>query len=96
MLTKSDKKFILDTVSGAINGNNKFLIKEMTDLFTITNERIDNLSERLDGANKRIDGTNKRIDKVLVKLEDHHNTINNHERRIEKIEESTPFTTSLR
>ena len=89
MLTKSDKKFILDTVSDAINGNNKFLIKEMTDLFTVTNERIDNLSERVDGANKKIDN-------VLGKLKDHDNTLNNHERRIEKIEESTPFTTNLR
>lgn len=95
MLTKSDKKFILDTVSGAINENNKVLINEMTELFTVTDERIDGIIERLDKTNNRIDDSNKRIDKVLIKLEDHHDTLNNHELRIEKVEEKIFTTTTV-
>jgi len=91
MLTKDDKKFIIDS----IKNNNDVLVKDMLDLFTVTNERIDKLDEKLsnkiDGVNKsfgeRLDDTNERIDKVLDQLRDDDESINDHEKRIEKIEE---------
>lgn len=82
MLTKSDKQFIVD----AIKDNNKLIFKEMIELFNATNERIDQ-------SNKRIDQSNVRIDKVLSQLKDHNDILNNHERRIEKVEEQI-FTTT--
>lgn len=39
------------------------------------------------------DTTNERIDKILKKLEEHSDYLNDHERRIEKIEEKV-FTTT--
>lgn len=66
MLNTQDKKYIADQITAALKKNNKILIKGMTDLFNVTNERID---------------------KVLAQLKDHNDILNNHERRIEKVEE---------
>lgn len=46
------------------------------------------------GMTELFDATNERIDKVLDQLKDHHDIINNHERRIEKVEEKVFTTTS--
>jgi len=77
MLTTQDKKYISSEITSQIgNGlkkNNEILIKGMSELFDVTNERID---------------------KVLAQLKDHHNILNNHERRIEKVEEKV-FTTTI-
>ncbi len=90
MLTKSDKKFIIQTVStivtNAITENNKALRKDMVDLFNATNEHIDMVYEKL---NSRLDDANNRIERVLDKLGEHQSIINNYERRIKKIEEKT-------
>jgi len=60
-----------------------YIIKEVTELFNATNERIDKVNANL---SKRIDESNQRIDRVLIKIEDHDNYINAHERRLEKVE----------
>lgn len=95
MLTKDDKKFILDavsnTVSGAISKNNKIIFKEMIDLFNATNFVIEKVDNKL---SNKIDQTNERIDKVLGQLRDDDRSINDHERRIEKMEEKVFITTT--
>ncbi len=68
MLTKNDKKFILETVRESTTQNNKILIKEFVDLFSSTNERIDQINEKL---SYKIDGTNSRVDKVLHEFKNH-------------------------
>lgn len=62
MLNKNDKKYISET----IKGNNEILVKEVMELFNVTNSRID---------------------KVLEKLDEHNDYLNDHERRIEKLED---------
>lgn len=79
MLTKSDKKFILDVVEESLKKNNEVVFKEMIELFNTTNEKIDGVIEQLDG-------TNERIDKVL-------NVLTVHDKRITAVEESV-FTTT--
>ncbi|MEK7633273.1 MAG: hypothetical protein AAB437_00320 [Patescibacteria group bacterium] len=85
MLTKDDKKFITEILDLKINEaldkkfkeNNDILVKDILDLFTVTNSRIDKVNENL----------SERIDKVLDQLKDHNDIIDTHERRIEKVEE---------
>lgn len=87
MLTKDDKKFIIDS----IKNNNDILIKEMIDLFNATNsviEKVDNkLSNKIDKTNERIDDTNERIDRVLDNLRSDFDSIENLEKRTGKLEE---------
>jgi len=95
MLTKDDKKFISELLDKRFKKNNEILVKNMLDLFTVTNERIDKLnkklSDRIDSVNKnlseKIDDTDERIDKVFNHLRDDFGSIEDHERRIEKVEE---------
>ena len=47
---------------------------------------VDNRKEKIDKIDKNLSG---KIDKVLDELKDHNDIINNHERRIEKIEETS-------
>lgn len=90
MLTKDDKKFVIDS----IKNNNDVLVKEMIDLFNATNsviEKVDNkLSDKIDGVEKRlsekIDDTNDRIDRVLDNLKSDFDSIENLEKRTEKLE----------
>lgn len=77
MLTKDDKKYITDLLNKSFKENNEILVKEMTGLFNASNSRIDEVNENL----------SERIDKVLSELKDHNDIIDNHERRIEKVEE---------
>lgn len=92
MLTKDDKKFIVDIVTGAITKNNDVLVKEMIDLFNATNsviEKVDNkLSNKIDKTNERIDDTNERIDRVLDNLRSDFDSIENLEKRTGKLEEN--------
>lgn len=102
MLTKDDKKFIEELISK----NNDVLVKEMIDLFTVTNERIDKVEEKLsnkiDNVNKnldeKIDKVNEylgsRIDRVLDQLRDDDESINDHEKRIGKLEEKVFIITT--
>ncbi|KKP65440.1 MAG: hypothetical protein UR68_C0017G0038 [Candidatus Roizmanbacteria bacterium GW2011_GWA2_35_19] len=103
MLTKDDKKYISGTVSKAISGalvkNNKILIKEMVGLFTASNSYIkevnEKLSDKIDKVEvKLIDKIDKvdeklsdKIDKVLDQLKTDDNSINDHNKRIGKLEE---------
>lgn len=73
MLTKDDKKFITETVGESIVKNNEVLIKEVMELFNVTN--------------KRIDESDKKIDKIIEKLDEHNNFLNDHELRIGKLED---------
>lgn len=91
MLTKQDKKFITTTVTGAIVENNKILIKEMTGLFEVTNERIDKTNENIDKVNNNL---SPKIDQISKELKYNHNILDTHERRIEKVEEKVFTTTS--
>ncbi|KKQ01408.1 MAG: hypothetical protein US11_C0009G0020 [Candidatus Roizmanbacteria bacterium GW2011_GWA2_36_23] len=92
MLTKSDKKFIQDsvkdiitennksvkkTIDDAITINNEVLIKEIMDLFSATNERISQVEVKLGG----------KIDKALQQLKDHNDILDNHEHRLDKVED---------
>ena len=81
MLTKSDKKFIEESIEKALMKNNDSLLKGILELFNVTNERIDSVEGKL---TKRIDSVEEKlgekIDKVLNRLE-------NHEDRIEKLED---------
>ncbi|MEK7633276.1 MAG: hypothetical protein AAB437_00335 [Patescibacteria group bacterium] len=102
MLTKDDKKFILNTITVAVAKNNDVLFKRFDDLDKKFDKRIDNLAtdvidlfeatnsviKKLDNKlSNKIDITNERIDKVLDQLKDHNDIIDTHERRIEKVEE---------
>ena len=67
-------------ILNTIKTNIQILLKEIVELF--------------DATNKRIDESNERIDKVLAQLKDHNDILDNHERRIEKVEEKV-FTTTI-
>ncbi len=69
MLTKNDKKFIIDSISK----NNDVLVKDIMSLFNATN--------------KRIDESDRKIDKILEKLDEHNNFLNDHELRIGRLED---------
>ncbi|VVA44019.1 conserved hypothetical protein [Candidatus Roizmanbacteria bacterium] len=60
MLTKDDKKFILDTITFAITKNNKIVEKR----FDIIDKRFDSMDKRFDSMDKKID----LLDKSLGKL----------------------------
>ena len=49
------------------------------------------MNEKIDGVNQNL---SQRIDKVLTKLKDYNDILDNHERRIEKVEEKV-FTTTI-
>jgi len=87
MLTKDDKKFIEELISK----NNEILVKEMIDLFNTTNaviEKVDNkLSNKMDKTNERIDDTNEKIDRVLNNLSNNFDSIEDLEKRTEKLED---------
>jgi uncharacterized protein YoxC len=80
MLTKDDKKFIIDS----IKSNNDVLVKDMLDLFNATNAIIKKVDDKL---NNKIDQTNERIDRILDQLQDDDESINDHEKRMGKIED---------
>lgn len=110
MLTKDDKKFIVDSITGAILKNNVVLIerldeavnklghkfekridnlsKDVVDLFEATNsviKKVDNkLSDKIDKVNEDL---SDRIDRVLDQLRDDDESINDHDKRIGKLEE---------
>ncbi len=109
MLTKDDKKFIVDTITFAITKNNEIIDKKFSklttdaiDLFNATNSAIqkldDKLSEKIEEVNKnlseKIDDTNERIDKVFDHLSNDFESIEDHEKRIEKVEEKVFVTTT--
>ncbi len=73
MLTKDDLRLIDERLDARI----KALLMEITELFVSTNKRIDKVEYIL----------SKKIDKILVKLDTHQSDIENHERRLEKLEE---------
>lgn len=83
MLTKDDKKYISETIGESITKNNGSLIKEIMELFNVTNKRIDDVDTKL----------SRKIDKVLDELKGHNDDIDNHERRIAKLEDKV-FTTT--
>ena len=73
MLTKRDIK----TIEEMLDRRFSFFTKEVVELFTVTNERIDKLEESV----------NYRLDKIFGKLHVFERTISRHERLIGKIEE---------
>lgn len=87
MLTKDDRKYIEEL----FNKKNEILVKDMLDLFNANNsviEKLDNkLSDKIDKTNERIDDTNEKIDRVLNNLSNDFDSIEDHEKRIGKIEE---------
>ena len=95
MLTKDDKKYISTEVatqiSNALNKNNDILVKEMIDLFNATNsviEKLDTkLSGKIDDTNKRLDETNERVERILDNQNRDFESIENLEKRTEKLEE---------
>jgi len=106
MLTKDDRKFILKALNKRFEENNKVLdkkygerndnlVRDVIDLFTVTNERIDKfdekLSDRIDVVNKnigqKIDDINEKIDRVLDNLGSDFDSIENLEKRTGKLEE---------
>src|SRR3989339_340188 len=92
MLTKDDKKYISGTVSKAISGalvkNNKILIKEMVGLFTASNSYIKEVNEKLSDKIDKVEvKLIDKIDKVLDQLKTDDNSINDHNKRIGKLEE---------
>lgn len=95
MLTKEDKKFI----KSLLKENNGYLVKEMVGLFNASNsyikevdeklsDKIDNVDEKLSDKIDKIDEKlSTKIDRVLDQLKTDDNSINDHERRINKLEE---------
>ncbi len=87
MLTKDDKKYLEEL----FNKKSEILVKDMLDLFNANNsviEKLDNkLSDKIDKTNERIDDTNEKIDRVLNNLSNDFDSIEDHEKRIGKIEE---------
>lgn len=91
MLTKDDKKYLEEL----FNKKSEILVKDMLDLFNVSNsviEKLDNkLSDKIDKVNeslgKKIDDTNERIDKIFEHLSNDFDSIEDHEKRIGKIEE---------
>lgn len=80
MLTKSDIKTLKKTFSTKeeLRKNSDRIIKELTDYINIGFEKLSEIITRLD--------------KLDTKLNHHRGIVDNHERRIEKIEEKV-FTT---
>lgn len=66
-------------------------IKKLKEIFVTKIEfraGIKELSDNLiQGMTDLFNATNERIDKILLKLEDHDDQLNEHDRRIEKLEE---------
>ena len=93
MLTKDDKKFIVDSVGEAITDNNDILVKEILALFEVTNFRIDeintNLSEVIAKVNenlgKRIDSVNENLSNRISETNEKINKVN--ENLAEKIDQ---------
>ena len=104
MLSKADKKFIVETVDGAIVRNNDVLVKEILALFSITNSRIDEVVDSLGDTNERIEQVNnnlsnkidqvnvslgKRIDETNERIEQVNNNLSNKmDRVLDKLEEN--------
>src|SRR3989338_2093001 len=93
MLSKEDKKFIVETVGGAIVRNNDVLVKEILALFTITNSRIDEVVDSLGDTNKRIEKVNNnlsaKIDQVNESLSNRIDNVNsNLSERIGQVNEN--------
>jgi|GEM_PF-3178943 len=68
MLTKTDKKYITETLKETIKENNHILIKEIIELFNTTNERIDKVLDQLKDHNDFIDTHERRIEKLEEKV----------------------------
>lgn len=77
MLTKNDKAEIGEIVDGKIRTAFDNFAKEIVKLFNATNETVE----------KKAEETNRKIEKVLDNLDKHNDYLNDHERRIEKLEE---------
>ena len=77
MLSRRDFMLIGKIVDEKIGKQLSVFSKQVVELFTVTNQRIDRVEENL----------SKRIDKVVVKLDEYTTYLNDHERRIEKLEE---------
>lgn len=79
MLSNADIKKLKEVFAtkGELKETVENILKGVGELFNATNERIDKLNSDL----------SFRIDKILIKLEEHDDGLNNHERRIEKLEE---------
>lgn len=104
MLTKSDKQFIVEAIKQGVSENNKIIFKEMLDLFSASNERIDQVENRL---GNRIDKLEDKVDKMELSLSENTNEVislgakidkildrqDNHEQRIEKLEDKVFATT---
>lgn len=98
MLTTSDKKFISGAVIGAIKKNNitigKVIDGKVTKALRKNNSILgDQIIELFNITNKRLDRQEHKLDMVLEKLDEHQNFINNHEGRIERLEDKV-FTTT--
>lgn len=65
MLTKDDKKFILNTITFAITENNKILDKR----FNSIDKRFDKVDEKFNKIDKKFGEVDKRFDKLDKKID---------------------------